>query len=112
MKKIKKDNQSYGQSGKRIAIAPKELNHKEKRVWLFLSDKKKSCTLDEIAELFKRQAKREKAQSWVRNSLRRLVRGGFVTRGAVSDDGRVRYRVGVPFALRSTAAKLREKRAA
>lgn len=57
------------------------LNSKERRVLGFLVEcEGPSATLDELASIFKKSVSVEKANSWVRNSLRRLVCGGLVNK--------------------------------
>jgi hypothetical protein len=72
-----KDSPSSGQSGPPVDLSKKALNAKEAKVLAALCNGKSSQKIAELAAIFKGKAKSQ-ANSWVRNSLRRLVRGSFV----------------------------------
>lgn len=76
-----------GQSGPRIEIEVGDLNRKERRVlFLLLGDddaSRETYTLGEMADALWAKSKGPAvANSWVRNSLRRLVRAGYVEKVA------------------------------
>jgi hypothetical protein len=66
-----------GQSGPSLNLKDKPLNPKEEKVLGALSNGAGQLTLTELGALFKGK-KKSQANSWARNSLRRLVRGGLV----------------------------------
>ncbi len=69
-----------------IGLTDADLNPKEKKVLTFLRQSKKPKTLDELAEhLFPGTRPQARANSQVRNSIRRLVREKFIRKFA---DGR------------------------
>lgn len=97
MKRRKRKQASgYGQHGDRLVIHPSKLNENERRVWhRLVRAGRNTLTLDQLGVCFAKLAGDEtRANSWARNSLRRLVRGGFVE--AV---GRGLYRAGQPHFL-------------
>lgn len=67
-----------GQSGP--AIVPKRLNAKEVRVFDYLAKNRGEASISEMASGLWPKQGAAKANSWVRNSLRRLVRAGWVDR--------------------------------
>lgn len=71
---------STGQSGPKLKLRSSDLNDKEKAVLTYLKENVMPATISEIsAECFFGVAASEKqANSWVRNSLRRLVRADLV----------------------------------
>jgi hypothetical protein len=85
-----------GQSGPPLELSPAKINGKEKAVLAALSKltESESMSLAELADkCFPGEDK--KSNSWVRNSMRRLVRAGYVAkvdRGTyqMSADGRKR----------------------
>ena len=70
-----------GQSGPPLDLPPSKLNEKEKVVTatLLKLDGDSSMSLAELAEKCFPDGDK-KANSWVRNSLRRLVRAGYVAK--------------------------------
>jgi len=66
-----------GQSGPSLDLKAKPLNLKEEKVLGALANGAGQLTLTELSALFKGK-KKSQANSWARNSLRRLVRGGLV----------------------------------
>jgi hypothetical protein len=65
------------------AVKINGFNDKEQRIYeMFAKTPNESCSIGELAELFLKEAKKDnnKAQSFVRNSLRRLVRDGWVVK--------------------------------
>lgn len=88
-----------GQSGPPIELSLDRLNSKERRVLDTLNEPPVApMTIEELAETcFKSQGKK-RSNSWVRNSLRRLVQGGLVekvSRGSyrISETGKKRLAV-------------------
>ncbi len=88
---------SSGQSGPGLELALEKLNDREKRVVDALNGKgsgsREIFTIDDLAESCWKSKSRAQANSWVRNSLRRLIRGGVVEkveRGQyrIADSGR------------------------
>ena len=72
-----KEAPTTGQSGPPVDFGKKSLNQKETKVLSALNHGSGPRKISEIAEIWKSQGL-DKANSWVRNSLRRLVRGGLV----------------------------------
>lgn len=68
-----------GQSGAPLELAPRDLNPKERTVYDALSPKTPR-PLSELADAFSRSNPKARRNSWVRNSLRRLVRSGLARR--------------------------------
>jgi hypothetical protein len=75
--KAAKDAPTTGQSGPPVDFSKKSLNPKEAKVLGALNHGSGPRSIAEIAEIWKSQGL-AKANSHVRNSLRRLVRGGLV----------------------------------
>jgi hypothetical protein len=71
-----------GQSGPAIILSVSDLNPKEKKVAETLNGdpSRKPYLLSDLAVAVWPSQPKVKANSWVRNSLRRLVRGGWVER--------------------------------
>lgn len=93
-----------GQSGPKIDLLPFEkMNANEKLVYHALS-RNKELTLEELAKKCFGSKPAKKANSWARNSLRRLVRSGMVKK---ADRGT--YRVGTK---KLQHVKLEEKKPA
>lgn len=65
-----------GQSGSRIKLGAEQLNAKETVVYSAI--RRSRSTLTELAEACWPRKPKAKANSWVRNSLRRLVRARLV----------------------------------
>jgi hypothetical protein len=80
-----------GQTGPAIEVPVEDLNHKEKKVLQGLNGtgrgRRGELKIQEIGdEAFPRESK-ERRNSWVRNSLRRLVRAGLAEHGEEKGDG-------------------------
>lgn len=75
--KAAKEAPTTGQSGPPVDFGKKSLNQKETKVLSALNHGSGPRKISEIADIWKSQGL-AKANSWVRNSLRRLVRGGLV----------------------------------
>jgi hypothetical protein len=99
--KVKANKPMTGQSGPRVEVDVSSLNGKEIRVLKMLNGKGKGAReILKITDLMNSMpTKTPKAQknSWVRNSLRRLVTGAYVEkieRGSyrITDSGRRRMR--------------------
>jgi predicted transcriptional regulator len=87
--KVKPTKARSGQSGPKIDVLPWEkMNEKERLVFKTLA-RSKELTLEALAEKCFTKKGARKANSWARNSLRRLVRAGLVKR---VDEGT--YRLG------------------
>jgi hypothetical protein len=69
-----------GQSGPEIELDVEDLNRKERKVVEFLADATKAKTLAEMASACFPHEPKARRNSWVRNSLRRLVCAGLVDR--------------------------------
>lgn len=69
-----------GQDGPRIDLSPSDLNNKERKVFDAMGAPGRRVTIAELADVFSRSNVKSRRTSWVRNSLRRLVRGRLVRR--------------------------------
>jgi len=71
-----------GQSAPPVGVDEEELNSKERRILQIFRDMSGARTLGELAEGsgFAKRVGAFRAKSWTRNSLRRLVREGFLKR--------------------------------
>jgi len=81
--KASKKAPSSGQSGPALKLQPDALNTKERKVLAAFMAKKGRPTPLTIAEMAKgafTTLKASMANSWTRNSLRRLVRGGMLSK--------------------------------
>lgn len=110
-KKVKNRRPRSGQSGPRIELAREKMNPKELRVLTVLNGggkgERKATELSALANKCFASKGKKKANSWVRNSLRRLVRGGWVEKSdsgtyKISEKGRKR-------ATRKGASKTKAK---
>ena len=82
-KKSRKDKPTTGQSGPEIEVKTEDLNAKESKVLDLLNGKgegpRETISIPELTKVFKNTADtKAQANSWVRNSLRRLVTSGLV----------------------------------
>lgn len=81
--KAASDKPSSGQSGPTVDLNKKKINPKEQKILAALNHGKGPQKIAELAaEAFGNKPSQAKANSWVRNSLRRLVRGGLVEQAA------------------------------
>ena len=81
--KASKGKPTTGQSGPEIEVKTEDLNAKESKVLDLLNGKgegaRETVTIPELTKVFKNTADtKAQANSWVRNSLRRLVTSGLV----------------------------------
>jgi hypothetical protein len=78
---VKAPKISYGQKGGKLDLELSDLNAKERKLLGVFNPNgaRGEYMIEHLAMVFGREAKnRMQAQSWVRNSLRRLVRGKLV----------------------------------
>lgn len=87
MTKSKKNAPTSGQSGPEIELSVSDLNPRELRVVMFLNQsgqfgagtgKRQDFTIVEMAMGCWKSKSKAQANSWVRNSLRRLVTSGLI----------------------------------
>lgn len=81
--RARKDKPTTGQSGPEIDLKVEELNAKETKVLTALDGKgegpRETISITDLTKIFKSSAaSKAQANSWVRNSLRRLKTGGFI----------------------------------
>lgn len=81
-----------GQDGPAIEVAYADLNPKEKRVVAALAaqEGRKPLTLSELADASFSKGAKAKRNSWVRNCMRRLTRGGWAEHAEEKGDGTYR----------------------
>jgi hypothetical protein len=76
--KSSKDKPTTGQSGPAIELAKEDLNSKELRIVTVLSEDANPLPITALAAACFKEESAAKANSWIRNSLRRPVRGKWI----------------------------------
>lgn len=98
-----------GQSGPPLELTKERLNSKEEKIVTYLSGEANPVTIIALASICFGDQLTSKANSWVRNSLRRLVRAKWVEKVGqgtyrLTEMGHSRYTTGTPVTFIETAA--------